>query len=507
MRRCRSFGVVLAMLMLCIARSVRAQTTPRGYNGNDSSGSAVTSITTNLPSGVANGDFCLAFIGEGTQEAITPPAGWTEYGGGNVSWNSTSGLDAFYMACSGGSCSSAPTFTFSSTTVTYVTACYENVSGIDKYASQANTASTTSTAPSVTPSSGNNAEILVHVHARAIVAAGCSAMSHAPYLGRIDQHSNAPGICLGDWELGPAGTASGTSITAITSSTNVGLTISLVPTTIPPVYRHSVNIGGNSSGTTSLSASLGAVSNDDTVVCSIVHAAQEAVTAPGSFTLIKSQPGCNASCNLDTFWETWTTGDPTSSLTFSWNTSAVNGYICTAYTGAATAYSPIDTFAGQNNTTASTAYAAPSITPPNVNDAILYIFGNATTDYYADSPSLGFSIAGDHNATVPTGFSTSMEYQNAPSAALGTQTIVSDSSQTSVGQSIALIPAVDATPTPTPTPSPTPTPTQTPTASPTPTLSPTPTKSPTPGPRCYTNMRPPGTSPRWWFCPGTQWNP
>ena len=161
--------VAVALLLLILAVPVWAQVTPRGYAGNDSGGVTATSFQSTLPAGVADGDVCLVTLGESVVQTITPPSGWTDAGAGLVTWNTTEGVETFVSVCAAGSCASGPTFTFLATDITSAAACYKGVkqtSPVDKTASRVNTASASSAANSITPTTGNNGELFVHIHAR-----------------------------------------------------------------------------------------------------------------------------------------------------------------------------------------------------------------------------------------------------------------------------------------------------------------------------------------------------
>ena len=480
----RNHLIVICALMLALAATARAGITPHAFNAGDSGGSAVSALVTTLPAATANNDIAVVAIACQTIQTITPPAGYTLANPpGATTFNTTETVSVFTHLWLTGD-TTGPSFSIAvADTCSYVTAAYTGANvttWLDSVGGSQTTASgTTYNAPTITTS--NAGEELLNIYASNAIGAVCSAPSKGFF--EKDIRGTQPHVCIADQGLGAAGVTGPRTITDGTGA-SVGLTMALIPANIPPIVfngKASGNSGGV--GATSVSVSLPAsVANNDTVIVGVTVNNQAAITPPAGYTLILDQNNGSTTGHEVTYWHTWLTGDATSGLSFSWTGSNLAAWFSAAYTGAATAYSPIDVFGGSANAQ-NQLLSSPSIVPNYANEQILMIFGGIPGSAAVPTPpapmtlgNIQVSQTGASNVPtylVDTGFGAA--------GPTGVQPLLTNAgSQFSAGQQIGLLPAADATNTPTPTATATAsTPTATATAStPTPTAS-TPTATAT----------------------------
>lgn len=207
-----------------------------GYASGNSDNTTVATIDMSLPATVANNDMIIAMLNRQSTAVVTPPANYTQIIQQPNTTPSAS-TAVFWHRWATGDPTSGLTFSWTGNTkASWITAAYSNVrtdaAPPDASGGQANTASTTDTAPSIAPASSPDMLIgLWGIFANAVL---CS----APSLGNIQlRGSNATGVtgyCLSDTSLTASGATGTQTLTWGSSASNQGVHVALEPPTPTP---------------------------------------------------------------------------------------------------------------------------------------------------------------------------------------------------------------------------------------------------------------------------------
>jgi CSLREA domain-containing protein len=203
-------------LALIIDPIFRASTSADSGGGN--------SITIARPAGVTTGDVLLASIAQPNDGAVTPPAGWTLIRS-DVQGTSVR-QDLFYRVATGSEPASYVFNLAQSGQSAGAIVAYDGVdttSPIDVHGGQANTASASYTAPSVTPTVSGATLVAFYANTTGTVTTPPAGMTE-----RADHPSAAGATEIADEELVSAG-STGTRTATGTSSVNIGQLVALTP--------------------------------------------------------------------------------------------------------------------------------------------------------------------------------------------------------------------------------------------------------------------------------------
>jgi RHS repeat-associated protein len=451
----RSFVVLLAITVIApqspvapapVRASTRQPEAPRGervplnapgtYRSSSTAASApITSIVVTKPAGVTTNDVLLAAINVDQTPTITPPAGWTLV---RSDVNGTIQTLAIYWRAAGGSEPASYTFTFGAA-VNAATAGIVAYSGVDTTTpidvsgGQANTASTSVTAPSVTTTVANAMVVGffgLDNDATFTPPSGMTERWDLDVQGTNDEASEAADVVKAT-----AG-ATGTKVaTATVSDTSIGQLIALKPSgTI--AFRSASS--SETVPTTTLAINKPAGTAADDVLLAVVSARSDpAISPPAGWARVRSD--LNGTSLTQTVFVRTAGGSEPASYTFTLSkpvTAVVGGLI--AYSGM-DPISPIDTHGGQANAS-SASVTAPSITTTVADATVVGLFGtgNDATFTQLSGMTERFDILATGTSAVAAAADDAVQASAGPT---GTKVATASKSGVNIGQLVALRPA------------------------------------------------------------------
>jgi hypothetical protein len=404
-----------------------------GTSSGNTGSSATTSVGATMPTGVKQGDVMVAAITVtgGTGVTFNVPSGWTLL----QRQNSTTALgQGLYWKQAGAGESGSYFWTWTGNQkASIVIMAYTNVDSstpIDNSAGQANASNAVETTPGfgVTGTAVAN-EMLVGFFGEAN-----SATYTATSMTTLEKQdasagggaTSRTGTMAADTQQGAAGTliTAQTGTTGTTASVSVGQLVTIKPNT--------------AAASLTLSNPTGTVQND-VILASISISGGSAVTftAPSGWTSIQNTNTAGNEIKTQSWYKVAGASEP-STYTWSWTGNQRAVGVIFSYANVDTS-SPIDTSGSQANTS-STTITAPSITPTGSADVLVGFFG------VANSSTITSTLTDETYATIKGTSSLASirgaDTQLSASGATGTKTATAGTAGVSVGQLVALTPAV-----------------------------------------------------------------
>lgn len=412
-----------------------APATPGTYRSTSSAvNTAIVSVTITKPAGVTTNDVLLAMVTVRSLPTITAPSGWTLV---RSDVSGTALLQSVYVKVAGASEPASYTWTFD-VPVSAAAGGISAYSGVDTTTpvnvsgGQANAASTTVTAPSVTTTVANARLVGLFGTTNNATFTPPSGMTERFDVAMDGAGSDVAGEGA-DVNQAAAGASGTKAATASLNAVNIGQLVALKPSgTI--AFRAASSGGAVPTLALTVTTPAGVVA-DDVLIASITIRPDEPITAPAGWTLVRSDVGgarqaiyVRTAVSGEPANHTWTFGNSVA--------SAVGGII--AFAGI-DPVDPIDVSGGQSNAS-STSVTAPSVTT-TVNDATLVAFFATANDATFTPPS-GMTERFDRIAdTTLDEAASAADVTVVAAGATGTKVAVASKSAANVGALVALRPA------------------------------------------------------------------
>jgi len=395
----------------------------------------ITAIVVNKPAGVVTNDVLLAAVSVDQTPTITPAAGWTLV---RSDANGTTQTQALYWHAAGGSEPATYTFAFGAPVTAAVAgiAAYSGVNTttpIDVAAGQANAASTSITAPSITTTVANTMVVGVFgldKNATFSPPAGMAERWDVDALGTADQGSEAADVAKAT-----AGATGAKVATASVADLSIGQLVALKPAgTI--AFRAATSAETIPATSLAIGKPAGTAA-DDVLLAVVTSRSDPTISPPAGWARVRSD--VNGTTLTQTVFVRTAGGSEPASYTFTLSkpvTAAVGGLI--AYSGM-DPISPIDAHGGQANAS-SASVTAPSITTTVADTTVVGLFGtgNDATFTQLSGMTERFDVLTSGTSQVSAAADDAVQ---AAAGATGTKVATASKAAANIGQLVALRPA------------------------------------------------------------------